>query len=103
MYPREYFDTYWRPTLKNEIFVIMSFAPEFEQVWTHAIRPAIEQDTPGQPFAHGVDATTLAGSIITEILDGVAHAKLSYLQTSPSARQVYGPGNGTETPCMSLG
>jgi hypothetical protein len=82
MYPREYFDTYWRPELKNEVFVIMSFAPEWENVWTQAIRPAVEQDTLGQPFAHRVDATTLAGSIITEILDGIAHAKLVFADVS---------------------
>jgi hypothetical protein len=75
MYPREYFDTYWRPNLKNEVFVIMSFAPEFGDVWTQAIRPAVEQDTRESPFAHRVDATTLAGSIITEILDGIASCK----------------------------
>ena len=45
MYPREYFDTYWRGDLKNEVFVIMSFADEFKEVWESAIRPAIEDDT----------------------------------------------------------
>jgi hypothetical protein len=85
MYPREYFDTYWRPNLKNEVFVIMSFTPEFEDVWTQAIRPAVEQDTRGNPFAHRVDATTLAGSIITEILDGIAHARLVFADVSVCA------------------
>ncbi len=82
MYPREYFDTYWRGDLKNEVFVIMSFAPEFQPVWEQAIRPAIEVDTDGSPFAHRVDATVLAGSIITEILDGIAHAKLVFADIS---------------------
>jgi hypothetical protein len=82
MYPREFFDTYWRPNLKNEVFVIMSFAPEFDDVWTQAIRPAVEQDTRKSPFAHRVDATTLAGSIITEILDGIAHARLVFADVS---------------------
>ena len=45
MYPREYFDTYWRGDLKNEVFVIMSFAPEFQPAWEDAIKPAIEVDT----------------------------------------------------------
>ena len=82
MYPREYFDTYWRGDLKNEVFVIMSFAQEFQPAWEHAIRPAIQDDTQGKPFAHRVDATTLAGSIITEILEGIAHAKLIFADIS---------------------
>ncbi len=82
MYPREYFDTYWRGDLKNEVFVIMSFAPESQPVWENAIRPAIEIDTDGTPFAHRVDATVLAGSIVTEILDGIAHAKLVFADIS---------------------
>lgn len=84
MYPREYFDTYWRGDLKNEVFVIMSFADEFKPVWENAIKPAIELDTQGGPFAHRVDATTLAGSIVTEILDGIAHAKLVFAEISVS-------------------
>jgi len=82
LYPREYFDTYWRGDLKNKVLVVMSFAPEFQPAWDHAIKPAIEADTDGKPFAHRVDATTLAGSIITEILDGIAHAKLVFADIS---------------------
>lgn len=82
MYPREYFDTFWRGDLRNEIFVIMSFAEEFQAIWADAIKPAIEEDTTGTPFAHRVDATTLSGSIVTEILDGIAHAKLIFAEIS---------------------
>jgi len=85
MYPREYFDTYWRGDLRDEVFVIMSFADEFTQVWLNAIKPAIDKDTNGRPFAHRVDATVLAGSIITEILDGIAHAKLIFADVSVCA------------------
>lgn len=88
MYPREYFDTFWRGDLRNEVFVIMSFDREFESVWTDAIKPAIEMDTAGNPAAHRVDITTLSGSIITEILDGIAHAKLVFAEVS-----VGGPTN----------
>lgn len=62
--------------------MIMSFAPEFKPVWENAIKPAVEVDTDGTPFAHRVDATVLAGSIITEILDGIAHAKLVFADIS---------------------
>ncbi len=84
MYPREYFDTFWRGDLRNEVFVIMSFAPEFNAVWNDAIRPAIEEDTADRPSAHRVDVTTLAGNIVNEILDGVAHARLVLAEISVS-------------------
>ena len=82
VYPRDFFDTYWRGDLKNEVFVIMSFADEFTPVWESAIKPAIENDTEGKLFAHRVDATKLSGSIVTEILDGIAHARLVFAEVS---------------------
>lgn len=82
MYPREYFDTFWRGDLRNEVFVAMSFAAEFDTVWTDSIRPAIENDTQDNPVAHRVDTSTLSGNIITEILDGIAHAKLVFVDIS---------------------
>jgi hypothetical protein len=39
MYPRQYFDTYWRPGLSEEVFVAMPFSEEFAEVWQSAIRP----------------------------------------------------------------
>jgi hypothetical protein len=82
MYPREYFDNFWRPGLKNEVFVVMSFAAEFTPVWEHAIKPAIEIDTPGQMVAHRADITRLSGSILSQIFDGVAHACLIFAEVS---------------------
>ena len=51
MYPREFFDTFWRGDLRNEVFVIMSFDDEFRPVWEHALKPAIETDLQ-EPRAH---------------------------------------------------
>ena len=82
MYPREYFDTYWRGDIKNEIFVAMPFSDEFKLVWEQAIKPAIEHDTKGSPIANRVDSTTLAGSIIIDILDGIANSKLVFAEIS---------------------
>ena len=94
MYPRAWFDTYWRGSLKMEVFIAMSFAEEFNPVWKHAIVPAIQEDLEGgkRYLAHRVDTTTLSGSIVTEIFDGVAHAKLvfadiSVMPTGPCAGQ----------------
>jgi hypothetical protein len=84
MYPRTWFDTYWRGTLKPEVFVAMSFADEFKPVWENAIRPAIETDLEGggKYKAHRVDVTTLSGSIVAEIFDGIAHATLVFADIS---------------------
>src|SRR5882757_5517845 len=84
MYPRTWFDTYWRGTLKPEVFVAMSFAEEFKNVWENAIKPAIETDLEGggKYKAHRVDVTTLSGSIVTEIFDGIAHATLFFADIS---------------------
>src|SRR2546427_12585464 len=94
MYPRAWFDTYWRGSLKMEVFIAMSFAEEFNPIWKHAIVPAIQEDLEGgkRYLAHRVDITTLSGSIVTEIFDGVAHAKLvfadiSVMPTGPCAGQ----------------
>src|SRR6266496_1651619 len=84
MYPRHFFDTYWRGTLKKEVFVVMSFAAEFNPIWQKAIRPAIEEDlvNRGAYKANRVDVTTLSGTIITDILDGIAHATLIFADIS---------------------
>lgn len=76
MYPREFFDTYWRPEIRNEVFVAMPFHDEFTPVWKEAIQPAVDHDVAGGLQARRVDATVLSGSIITDILDGIAHSKL---------------------------
>jgi hypothetical protein len=84
MYPRTWFDTYWRGTLKPEVFVAMPFADEFKPVWERAIQPAIHSDLEpnGKYVAHRVDISTLSGSIITEIFDGIAHATLVFADIS---------------------
>jgi len=76
MYPRDFFDTYWRTDLRDEVFVAMPFHDEFAQVWEMAVRPAIEDDSGTGLRARRVDASILAGSIITDILDGIAHSRL---------------------------
>jgi hypothetical protein len=60
----------------------MSFAEEFKEVWEVAIKPAIEEDTEGNPKARRVDSTTLTGNIVFEIFDGIAHAKIVFADIS---------------------
>jgi len=76
MYPREYFDTYWRPGLLDEVFVAMPFSEEFTPIWESVIRPAIDDDQTHTLSAHRVDATVLAGSVITEVFEGIARGRL---------------------------
>lgn len=43
MYPRHYFDTYWRPDLRDEVFVAMSFDKQFDSAWNTIIRGETER------------------------------------------------------------
>ncbi len=82
MYPREYFDTYWRGDLKDEVFVAMPFDKEFTPVREKAIQPAIEKGM-NQPLrAHLVDATTISNCVLTEILCGIANARIIFADIS---------------------
>jgi hypothetical protein len=82
MYPRDFLDSYWRPAIRDSVFVAMPFHAEFAPVWTEAIRPAIEAASVPALVAERVDATVLSGSIITKILDGIAHARLVFADIS---------------------
>jgi len=85
MYPRLFFDTYWRGSLRKEVFVATSFVHEFADVWNDAILPAIETDLAdsGDSYrAHRVDISTISDSIHREILDGIAHATLVFVDIS---------------------
>ena len=81
MYPREYFDTFWRPDLRDEVFVAMQFR-DFDDIWANILKPAIKR-TGLKP--HRVDATKVSGNIITEIMDGIAHARLILGDVSPAS------------------
>ncbi len=54
----------------------MPFHKEFTPIWEKAIKPAIENDNSLNLKAHRVDASTLSGSIIVEIMDYIAHARI---------------------------
>jgi len=79
MYPREYFDSLWRTDIRDEVFVAMPFSG-FDSIWSSILMPAIK-DSGLKP--HRVDVTKVSGSIITEIMDGIAHARLVLGDVSP--------------------
>jgi hypothetical protein len=57
LYPREYFDSFWRNDIKNEVFVAMPFHDEFIAVWENAIKPGIENNGKYHLKANRVDVT----------------------------------------------
>lgn len=73
MYPREYFDTFWRPDIKDQVFVAMSFDPAMNTVWENIFRPAI-QDAGYKAIR--VDVPNLSSDIVTEIMEGIAHSRI---------------------------
>jgi hypothetical protein len=82
MHPRDFFDSYWRTTIREEVFVAMSFEPEFRNTWKCAIEPAIHDATNGGLGANRVDTTILSGDTVLRILDGVGHSKLVFVDIS---------------------
>jgi hypothetical protein len=79
MFPRDFFIDYWRPALRDEVFVAMPFASEFASVWEKAISPAVER-CGLKPYR--VDMRKACDSILIDILDGVAHARLILVDLS---------------------
>ncbi len=83
MFPREFFDTYWRPDIRDQVFVAMSFAAEFEGAWRDIFCPAIEQDVVTlQLAAKRGDASAISDSILTDIMDDIAHSRLIFADIS---------------------
>lgn len=76
MHPRDFLDSYWRAGTRDSAFIAMPFHSEFSPIWIDALRPAIEQDLQPVLKAERVDASILSGSIIMDILDGIAHSKV---------------------------
>ena len=78
MHPNAFLSTLWRPEIRDEVFVAMSFDPEHRARYDQVIRWAIES----QPFgalnlcARRTDDVPSGDSILTQIVDGVAHSRL---------------------------
>lgn len=74
MHPHTFYSTLFTHETRDEVFVIMSFAPQFDDRWQHVIQPAICEDL--KLTANRVDYNVSGESIMHDILDGIAHAKL---------------------------
>lgn len=80
MFPRDFFLDYWNPTIRDQVFVAMPFAKDFDLVWTDAIQPAAIKCGLS---AFRVDLRKTSDSILVDILDGVAHSRLIVVDLSP--------------------
>lgn len=78
MHPNVFLRTFWRMELKPQVFVAMSFSPRFQSRFDQIIKPAIEGiSCNGVALtAYRVDLSKSGDSILTEIMDGVAHSQL---------------------------
>ena len=78
MHPNVFLKTFWRMELKPQVFVAMSFHGAYEQRFTRIIEPAIKSILlGGKPLAaYRVDNSKTGDSILTDIMDGIAHSQL---------------------------
>ena len=78
MYPNAFLQTFWRASIRPTVFVAMSFAPAYTKRFETVIEPAIRtiSTSEGPLVPHRVDISRSGDSIITEIVDGIAHARL---------------------------
>jgi len=78
MHPNAFLTTLWRAEVADRVFVAMSFDSRFDSRFAEVIRPAIETGPiEGLHWqAHRVDISKSGESILTEIVSGIAHARV---------------------------
>lgn len=74
LHPHAFYSSLFDRNKRDEVFVIMSFAAEFEARWHDVICPMIEADL--NLIANRVDYNLSGESILYDILDGIANARL---------------------------
>jgi len=76
MHPNIYLRTFWRSSFAHRVFVAMSFADPYKKRFDEIIKPAIEDiEYRGHKLkAHRVDLSKTGDSILTDIVDGIAHS-----------------------------
>jgi len=100
MHPNVFLKTFWRMEVKPQVFVAMSFHKSYDPRFSEVIKPAIESiEIDGVPLtALRVDNSKTGDSILTDIMDGIAHSQLiladvSTMRTDPSTGYAYRNGN----------
>lgn len=89
MHPNVYLRTFWRSTFANSVFVAMSFAEPYKKRFEEVIKPAIEDtEYRGQKLkANRVDLSQTGDSILTDIIDGIAHSVMVLADCTTSVIQ----------------
>lgn len=76
MHPNAFLRTFWRLEVKPQIFVAMSFAPEYQSRYEQVIAPAIASITEKPLVPYPVNISKSGDSILTDIMDGIAHSQM---------------------------
>ena len=78
MHPQLFLKTFWRMDLQSYVFVAMSFAEQYNSRFKYIIEPAISSieidGTALKPYR--VDLSKTGDSILTDIMDGIAHCQV---------------------------
>lgn len=74
MHPHTFYSTLYDYNKRDEVFVIMSFAPEFQPRWHQVIEPTIRDNL--NLYPNRVDYNQSGEAVVHDILDGIAHARL---------------------------
>lgn len=95
MYPNAFLNALWRTEILDQVFVAMSFEDRFKARFENVVRPAIESEPFGSLKLHAyrVDNSLTGDSILSDIVDGIAHSRLILADVS-----VIDEGRYTETP-----
>ncbi len=78
MYPNLFLKTFWRSEFRPQVFVAMSYADACQKRFDEVIAPAIESITVSgiQLKPYRVDLSKSGDSILTDIIDGIAHSEM---------------------------
>lgn len=78
MHPNSFLRTLWRTEMRDQVFVAMSFDERYRSRFENVIAPSIADiEFEGRRLQpHRVDLSKSGDSILTDIIDGVAHAQL---------------------------
>lgn len=93
MHLNTFYANLFNQTKRDEVFVIMSFDAAFQQRWERVIEPCIREELKLTPVR--VDYRESGESIVHDILDGIAHAKLVLADITSVPMK---DANGTEWP-----
>jgi len=78
MNPQTFLKTFWRLELEPQVFVAMSFADEYGARFKEVIEPAIDSISfdNAKLKPKRVDLSKTGDSVLTEIMEGIAHSQL---------------------------